>query len=254
MERACGLFLFLLCIVIIHVRFPAGEGQALHRAEDLGFHVRIVRRHAAEQFLDLVALGGLVHRTGVFDHRDLQRLGETRDLLLPRVDKGADLRDAGAVEIGDRAEAAEPPLEEQREHKGLDRVVKVVAERELVDPARADRVVERAAAHLGAQRAGVFLLAHVKDDLLDVGLETGIGHAELFTQRRHGGKVHPLKAELDRDRLERKRLGIKAAQVVERQEQQHAVLAARNADGDGVARFDHMIVVHRAAHGAGKLV
>ena len=114
-----------------------------------------------------------------------QRLGQRGDLLFSRVDQRPDLRDAGAVEEGHGPKAAQPPLEEQGQQEGLHRVVKVVAERELGDPARADRVVERAAAHLRAQRAGVVLLPHVEDDLLDVGLAAGVGDAQRGAELRH---------------------------------------------------------------------
>ena len=74
-----------------------------------------------------------------------------------------------------------------------DRVVEVVAERELGYAARADRVVERAAPHLCAQRAGVILLAHVKDYLLDVGFQAGVGNVQLLHISRTGVKSMPSK-------------------------------------------------------------
>ena len=130
----------------------------------------------------------------------------------------------------------------------------MVAEGKLGNPARTDRVVERAAAHLRAQRAGVFFLPHVEDDLLDVGPDPGVGDVPLGAERGHGREVHALEAELDRDRLEREGQGVEAAQMVEREEQQQAVLAAGDADRNGVARLDHVIVVHRASHGPGEVV
>ena len=85
--------------------------------------------------------------------------GEVNDLLLAGVDERADLRNAAAIHVRHGPEAAQAPLEQQAHEEGLDRVVEVVAEGELGYAARADRVVERAPAHLRAQRAGIVLLA-----------------------------------------------------------------------------------------------
>ena len=130
----------------------------------------------------------------------------------------------------------------------------MVAEREFCDAALAERRAQRTAAHLGAQGAGVILLAHVEHDLLDVGLEPRVRHAERRAQLRHRREVHPVKPELDRDGLERKRLRIVPAQLVERHEQHERILAARDADGDGVARRDHVIILHAPAYQTGKSV
>ena len=79
-----------------------------------------------------------------------------------------------------RLKAADAPLVHEREQKRLDRVVKVVAERELCDATRAERGTQRAAAHLGAQGAGIVLLAHVEHDLFDVRFQAGVRHAKRF--------------------------------------------------------------------------
>ena len=130
----------------------------------------------------------------------------------------------------------------------------MVAERELGYAARADRVVERAAPHLCAQRAGVILLAHVENYLLDVGFKAGVGNVQLLAHLAHGREVHALKAQLYRDRLKLKMLGIVALQMLERQQKQHAVLAAGNADGDLVAFVYHTVIVYGLANNARKFV
>ena len=119
-----------------------------------------------------------------------------------------------------RLKAADAPLVHEREQKRLDRIIKMVAERELCDAALAERRAQRTAAHLGAQGAGVILLAYVEHDLLDVGLQARVRHAERRAQLCHRREVHALEAELDRDRLEGKRLRIIPPQLVER-EQKH---------------------------------
>ena len=49
-------------------------------------------------------------------------------------------------------------------------------------------------------------------------------------------------------------LGIVALQVLERQKEQHAVLAAGNADCDPVALVYHAVIVNGLADNAGKFV
>ena len=60
-----------------------------------------------------------------------------------------------AVEICDGRERAEPALMEQIQHKGLYRVVVMVSERYLVATRLYCSVVQDAAAHLRAERAGI---------------------------------------------------------------------------------------------------
>ncbi len=153
-----------------------------------------------------------------------------------------------------RLKAADAPLVYEREQKRLDRVVKVVAERELCDAALAERGAQCAAAHLGAQRAGVVFFAHVEHDLFDVRFQAGVRHAERRAQLRYRREIHAVEAELDRDGLERKRLRIVPVQLVERHEQHERILAARDADGDGVARRDHIIILHAPAHQTGERI
>ena len=51
-------------------------------------------------------------------------------------------------------------------------------------------VVQRTLAELGAQGAGVLLLADVEDDLPDVGFYNGIGDVQFLAKRLDGRKVH----------------------------------------------------------------
>ena len=66
---------------------------------------------------------------------------------------------ARARHVRHRLKAADAPLVHEREQKRLDRVIKMVAEREFCDAALAERRAQRTAAHLGAQGAGVILFA-----------------------------------------------------------------------------------------------
>ena len=130
----------------------------------------------------------------------------------------------------------------------------MVSQRERRYPALTDGVVERAAAHFRAQGAGVILLAHVENDLLDIRFQAGVGDGQLLAEPFHRREIHALKAKLRGYRLKLEALGVEALQMVERHEQQHAVLAAGDAHGDSVTLLYHAVIVHRAAHGAYKFV
>ena len=181
-----------------------------------------------------------VLRAGIFDDRKCQRLCEVCDAPLAGIEHRPDLIHARARHVCHRLKAADAPLVHEREQKRLDRVIKMVTERELRDAALAERRAQCTAAHLGAQGAGVILLAYVEHDLLDVGLQARIRHAERRAQLR--------------DRLERKRLRIIPPQFVERKQKHERILASRDTDGDGVARRDHVIILHTPAHQAGESI
>ena len=129
----------------------------------------------------------------------------------------------------------------------------MVTERELVQVPLTQDVIERAAAHLRAQRAGVILLAHIKDDLLDISFDAGVRYIEFLAQLAHGREVHALEAQLYRHGLKLERLRVRLPQAVEREEQDHAVLPAGHADSHAVARLYHAVIVHGAADSSGKV-
>ena len=174
-------------------------------------------------------------------------LGERADVILGRVQQRADERDARPVEVGDRLEAGDAPLIKQGEHIGLDHIVKMVAERDLFAARGLGGLVQRAAAHFGAQRAGVFLLADVENDLGDLGRDADVFDAQLVAQRSDGGEVHLRVAHLERDGDDLELFGIERAQPGQRGQQRKRILAAGYADRDAVALLDHMVMVHRAA-------
>ena len=127
----------------------------------------------------------------------------------------------------------------------------MVAERELVQVPLTQDVIERAAAHLRAQRAGVILLAHIEDDLLDISFDAGVRYIELPAQLAHGREVHALEAQFYRHGLKLERLRVILPQAGEREEQ--AVLPAGHADSHAVALLYHAVIVHGAADGSGKV-
>ena len=174
-------------------------------------------------------------------------LGERADIILGRVQQRTDERDACSVKVGHRLEAGDTPLVKQREHVSLDHVVKVVAERDLFAARGLGSLVQRAAAHFGAQRTGIFLLADIKDDRPNLGRNADVLDAKRVAQRPNGGEVHLRIAHFERDGDDLKLLRIERAQPRQRNQQRKRVLAAGYADRDAVAFLDHMIVVHRTA-------
>ena len=98
--------------------------------------------------------------------------------------------------------------------------------------------------------------AEIDGDMGDshVGLQARIRHAERCAQLCHRREVHALEAELDRDRLEGKWLRIIPPQLGECKQKHERILAARDADGDGVARRDHVIILYAPAHQTGESI
>ena len=207
-----------------------------------------------QELLYLIALAALVLRARVFDYGQLQLMGEIRYALLARVYQRAYLRHAGAVEVGHGLEAAQPPLEQQRHHECFDRVVKMMPQSELVHPALAQKIAERAAAHFRAERAGVVLLPHIEHDLLDVGFDAGVRYVDPRAELGHGGEIHAVEAQLYRHGFKLKLSGVVSAQPVEREQEHKTVFPAGHADGHAVAVLYHAVVVHGAADQTGEII
>ena len=141
-------------------------------------------------------------------------------------------------------------LVEHGEEERLNGVVAVMAEGELVGADLEAEVHQRAAAHLRAQGAGVFLLALLEDDLADLRFADDIGNVQRFAERAHAAEVEGLKAHGEGHGGERVRIFREAAVERERVEQQQTVLAPGDADGDVVARGDHAEILVGAAQTA----
>ena len=171
-------------------------------------------------------------------------------LLLLHIEQRADLRHVRAAQVCHGLEAADAALKEKIHQKCLDRVVVVVAERDRFDAVLVHRGRKRTAAELGAQRAGIFLLALQKHDLIDRHVHADV----LDTERRaivgHGIKAHARHTRFDRDGHDLERLLVEFGKARERGERDERVLAAGDADGNGLAGFDHVIVRDAAAHEA----
>ena len=107
--------------------------------------------------------------------------------------------------------------------------------------------VERAAAHVCAQGARIFLLADVKDHGFDFGLFRDVFHLQFFTQLGNRREVHFFIAHFQGNGFDFKFLGIEAPQSCECGQQGEGILAAGHADSNDVAFFNHMVLIHRTA-------
>ena len=239
--------LYNTCLCLLLVQTPAVERVALDGTEDLGAQVGIALFQFDKQLLDFLALGGAVGGAGVGDNGQSQPVDRVSDIALLDIQQGTKLRHICAVKVGDGLEAADAPLHQKIHHQRFHRVVVVVSQRDLLDAKAVQLGAERAAAHLGAQGAGVFLLAAQKYDLIGGDKDDVIGDFQFFAQLFDGAKVHARNAGINGDRHQIEPPGVEAAQVRQRRQQQHGVLAAADTDGDGIAILDHMIVLHTAA-------
>ena len=138
-------------------------------------------------------------------------------------------------------------LEEQAHQQRFNRVVAMVAERQLVAAMLRRQLVERAAAHFRAERAGILLLPLFKDDLADIRFFDRQRHADLFAHFFNARRIERLKAHREHQPLELEILMRKEPVERERLQKQQAVLPARNADGHAVAGLEHIEIVIRAA-------
>ena len=89
----------------------------------------------------------------------------------------------------------------------------MVSQGDLVAARGERRGVQRAFAHFGAERTGIFLFSHVEHDFSDICLFQEKGDVQLRTEGGEGRKICGviLKIQIHRDRGQRERLGRKAA-------------------------------------------
>ena len=175
-----------------------------------------------------------------------------RHVLLPCEDHRADHGDLLARKIGHRAEAAQRAAGKQVHHKGLSRVVHMVAQRQLVRADLPAHIVQYAPAHPGAKRTGVGFFSRFKYNAVQLRAADHVFHAHIGAQRFNGRKVRgfPEKAGINADCLQRIRYGVVALHFVQGRQQGKAVLAAGNAHRHRIARDDHIVFFHCRPHAA----
>ena len=219
-------------------------------AEDAVFDVGVIALEAAEQNFGLLPLGtaaAVVAHGAVFG-KAAGALNELKVVVaLPRqnilladavhrADEGH-AGEAGAVELG--GHGLELGTVEHAHHGGLDDIVEVVAQRDLIAAQLLGLAVQVAAAHPGAEVAGVLL--GVVGHREDVALENGHGDVEQF-----GVGFDLLAVDLVVAGVHHKKDQLKGhiavlLQLLHELGHQHGVLAAGDADGDLVARLDQLV-------------
>ena len=191
----------------------------------------------------------LIHRAAVLQNRQFHTPGKGIHRLFMDIKHGADLGNAGAVQVGYRLEAADPALIDERHQEGFHRVIVVVAQRQLVAAPVKQGLIEGAAAHLGAHGAGIFFLSVVKNNGADFGFYHGVGHLQLFAQGFYPAVVHP-QAHIDGDGLQGKGFVVVAPQGGQEFQQHQRILAPGNTYGNFISIFNHIVIFHAPANQA----
>ena len=257
-SEAQVLLLFQLLIVVqkavpLAPVFPAQQRVQLHAVdavEDVLLHLGVLVVQAGDQpFHRLAAGGALVHGGGLG-----QSAGAAYEFQAEGVPPGDDVSLANQVQRADQLHAREVGAVHLGHHAlqlgavehghdgGLDHVVEVVAQGDLVAAQCPGLAVQVAPAHPGAQVAGVLLGAvgggedvgfedvgrdpqqlQILLDPLPVGLRVAGIHHEKFQLKGHVAVLLQLLQELC---------------------QQHGVLAAGDAHGDSVARKNQLVVAY----------
>ena len=152
---------------------------------------------------------------------------------------------ARALQPGVRLEAIKTAFEEQAEHGGLDHVVFVVREGHDVAAQRFGGGVQRAAAEIGTEGAGVVLLPDVKYDLGDLGVNDLQRHLQAFAEGAERRVVNALEPQRHVHRLQLKMLRVEPPQLGKYRQQRHAVLAPGQPHTHPGSLFNHIVVLHR---------
>ena len=125
-----------------------------------------------------------------------------------------------------------------------------MAQRDFPKAELADRIIQRAPAHLRAHRARVLFLPVVENNRADLRFLAEISHVQLFAVLLNRRKIHAGEPHVDGNRRELKWRRVIASQRGEHGKERQRVLPARHADGDLVPRGDHMVIVDALSHQA----
>ena len=228
------------------------QAHVFHRAEDVPLDIRIRFLQLLDQLLRLEALragltvgvagrAGLGEVAGALDEVQAVVVAPVLDFrLTDEVERTDELhtREVCGVEL--RHHRLVLPGVEHAHQDGLDDVVEVVAERDLVAAEALRFLIEVAAAHAGADVARG--LRDVVDGVEDVRFEDCERDAEEIrvplddlAVRLVVARVHAEEHELERDL-------IMALQLLEELRHEHRVLAAGDAHRDAVTRLDELII------------
>ena len=125
-----------------------------------------------------------------------------------------------------------------------------MAQRDFPKAELADRIIQRAPAHLRAHRARVLFLPVVENNRADLRFLAEISHVQLFAVLLNRRKIHAGEPHVDGNRRELKGRRVIASQRGEYSKERQRVLPARHADSDLVPRGNHMVIVDALSHQA----
>ena len=241
--------------------FIAGHGVQCYRmdaAEDAVLDVGVVALEAAQQGLDLLPLGTtaavvahgavLGKAAGALDELQLIVALPGQNILFMDAVHGPDeghAGEAGAVQLG--RHSLQLRTVEHAHDGGLDHIVEVMPQRDLVAAQLLGLAVQVAAAHPGAEVAGVLVsvVGHGKDVALENGhrdvQQLGVGLDLLAIDLVVAG-VHDQKHQL-------KGHVAVALQLLHELGHQHGVLAAGNAHGNAVTGLHQLVALDRHDEG-----
>ena len=246
--------------------FIAGHGVQCYRmdaAEDAVLDVGVVALEAAQQGLDLLPLGTtaavvahgavLSKAAGTLDELQLIVALPGQNILFMDAVHGPDeghAGEAGAVQLG--RHGLQLRTVEHAHDGGLDHIVEVMPQRDFVAAQLLGLAVQVAAAHPGAEVAGVLVgvVGHGKDVALENGhrdvQQLGVGFDLLAIDLVVAG-VHDQKHQL-------KGHVAVALQLLHELCHEHGVLAAGNAHGNAVAGLHQLVALHRHDEGCPQLL
>ena len=252
---------------VLHtLRLVAGHGIQRHcvdAAEDAVLDVGVIPLEAAEQNFRLLPLGAaaavvahgavLGKAAGALDEFQLVVALPRQNIFLAdavhRADEGH-AGEAGAVEHG--RHGLQLGAVEHTHNGRLDDVVEVVAQCDFIAAQFLGLAVEVAAAHPGAEIAGVpvGVVGHREDVALEDGHrdveQLGVGLDLLAIYLVVAGVHH------QKDQLER-HIAV-ALKLLHQLCHQHRVFATRDADGDLVTGLDELVALHRYDEGGPQLL
>ena len=218
-----------------------------HPCSEVIIEVWIVCAEVCNQLLNRLARGVAVVRAGGGDRREAVVLNRVDDLLLAKVDKGADDGDIRLVEVGLGAEGVQLPRVEQAHEKGLHGIIMVMRVGDLIHLVRYGVAVDCAAPKERAGEAGAFVVL-LRNRTCDIDIHNLIGDIELLAEccNRIGIK-RIVKLRIDGECRDGKISFQTLAQDGERVGEKDAVLAARYTDQDAVALLDQL-ELHDGTH------
>ena len=229
---------------------PAVDAALLQGVEGLLAEGVVGAAALPDEVLRLLPGGGAVGGAAALDNGIAFLPDGGGHLGLGGQQHGPDQGQVPPGQIGHRGKAADPPLPPEVHIKGLDGVVQMMAQGHLVAAQLLSRRVKGAPPQLGAEGAGVFLFAVVKDHRADVGAADLVGDARSpkqgFQRRVVGGLPAELGVEGDGLNL------VVEADVVPQKGQAHgqgnAVLAARYPHQHPVPGAEHLVILDGLPH------